>query len=345
MQVMRAEIREQPDAVARALENAAPHARQLAQLLRDRATRHVVIAARGTSDNAATYARYLLEIALRVPVGLAAPSVYTLYKAEVDLRDALVLGISQSGVAPDVIEVLAAARAQGAVTACITNDEQSPIASQGHIVLPCSAGPEKAVAATKTYTTSLALIALLAAEWKQDDSLRHDLLAIPTHIEATLGLEAEMDALAAELADLRECVVLARGINLATAQEVALKLTETNYLAARPFSAADFRHGPIAAAGKELPCFLFAAPGAAYSDVLDLACELERRGSPVVLFTSGSPVAALGRRLVRLPGSVVELLSPLLTVVPGQLLAASLATVKGNDADSPRGLHKVTRTR
>ena len=342
---MRAEIEEQPDAIGRALALGSEPARQLAQLLRDRGTRHVVIAARGTSDNAATYARYLLEILLGVPVGLAAPSVFTLYNAAVDLRDALVLGISQSGVAPDVIEVLHSAREQGAVTACITNDTESAIASQGHIVLPCSAGAELAVAATKTYTTSLALIALLAAEWKQDAALRQDLQAISGKMAATLELKGEIEALASGFADLSECAVLARGVNLATAQEVALKLTETNYLAARPFSAADFRHGPIAAAGPELPCFVFAAPGPAYRDVLDLTGELEHRGSPVVVFTTSTDGPVPGRRLVAMPVSVVELLSPLLYVIPGQLLAASLAAVKGNDPDAPRGLTKVTRTR
>ena len=218
------EIYEQPQAIASAVEQEYANVARLVSELRERDIRHVIIAARGTSDNAATYAKYLLEIVCGVPVSLAAPSVYTLYDAHVQLSGCLMIGISQSGQATDVVQTLSTARATGALTACITNVANSPITYVSDHVLLCHAGEEKAIAATKTYTTALALIALLAGQWGNKSSLLNGLKQIPEQMRAVLELDAEIAQAVERYRYITECAVLARGLNQATALEAALKM-------------------------------------------------------------------------------------------------------------------------
>ncbi len=345
MSLMLEEIYEQPQAVARAVEREYDSAASLVAELREREIRHVVIAARGTSDNAATYAKYLIEIVAGYPVSLAAPSVYTLYDAEVNLSGCLVLGISQSGQATDVVKTLSVARAAGALTAGITNVPDSPLTSVSDFTLLCHAGEERAVAATKTYTTALGLVALLVGQWAGNSELLSGLSAVPEQMQAVLGLDATVAAAVERYRYIQECAVLARGLNQATALEAALKMTETSYLVAKPYSGADFLHGPIAMVSEGFPCFLFAPEGRAYPAMVELALKLREREAELIIVAHAPEMLALATKPLAMPLPVNELLSPLLYILPGQLWANHLAIARGQDPDKPRYLTKVTLTR
>lgn len=331
------EIREQPDAVARLVDREAKRVQSFARSLSRHDLRFVLIAARGSSDNAARYAQYAFGIAASLPVALAAPSLSTLYGRPPRLRNALVVGISQSGRSPDVVEVLAAARRAGAPTLAIVNDADSPLAKAASEVLPLHAGVERSVAATKTYTTELAAVALLALSLgRRRDGLAR-LASIPAWISRALALEKPAALAARTLAGATRAVVIARGINYPTAWEIALKLKETALLHAEAFSSADFQHGPIAVAGAGFPALIVSPPGGAASrELSSLARVLARKGCSVL--TVGPERGPLP--LPRFP----ELFSPMVAVVPGQLLALGLALSRGLDPDRPQGLRKVTET-
>lgn len=339
------EIYEQPQAIASAVKQEYANVSRLVSELRERDIRHVIIAARGTSDNAATYAKYLLEIVCGVPVSLAAPSVYTLYDAKVQLGGCLMIGISQSGQATDVVQTLSTARATGALTACITNVADSPITHVSDHVLLCHAGEEKAIAATKTYTTALALVALLAGQWASRASLLNGLKHIPDQMRSVLNLDDEIAQAVERYRYITECAVLARGLNQATALEAALKMTETSYLVAKSYSGADFLHGPIAIVGEGFPCFLYVPDGRAYPMMLELALKLRERAAEMIVVARSHEALEMAQRPLHIPVDCDELLSPLLYIVPGQLWAFHLAHARGQNPDKPRGLSKVTLTR
>lgn len=344
--LMLQEIREQPQWVERAIELERPRVAALAQEIREREIRHVVIAARGTSDNAATYAKYLFEIVAGLPVSLAAPSVYTLYDARPNLSGALVMGISQSGQGTDVVQVLSSARAAGAMTACVTNDESSAITRVSDHVLLCHAEREKAVAATKTYTTALAVVALLVSVLAERRDLLDGLLRVPQMMQETLDVAETVERSVERYRYMNECAVLARGINQATALEAALKMTETSYIVAKPYSGADFLHGPVAVVGDGFPCMLFAPDGRAYASQLDLALKVREKGGELIVIACSPEVLELGATRIRVPvPDVPELLSPMPYIIPGQLFACFLSLTRGADPDRPRGLSKVTLTR
>jgi glucosamine--fructose-6-phosphate aminotransferase (isomerizing) len=345
MSVMLDEIYEQPQAVAHAVEQEYAKVADLVADLKEREVRYVVIAARGTSDHAATYAKYLLEIVRGVPVALAAPSVITLYDATVELSGCLVLGISQSGQATDVVQTLSVARSAGALTACITNVDSSPITQVSDHTLLCHAGDEKGVAATKTYTTSLALVALLAGLWAGSASLLNGLRSVPDHLRAVLALDGVIAQAVERYRYIHECAVLARGLNQATALEAALKMTETSYIAAKPYSGADFLHGPIAMVSEGFPCILFAPEGRAYPSMVELALKLRERAAEMIIVAHTDEILDLAVRPLKVPTPIQEQLSPLLYIVPGQLWAYHFARTRGQNPDKPRGLSKVTLTR
>lgn len=354
MSWMRKEIAEQPEAVAHALAAEGAQADALAVAARERGVEFLFIAARGTSDHAAIVAKYLFEIELGLPVCLAAPSVFTLYDAPVRLDRALVLGISQSGEAADATEVLRRARERGVLTACITNHPDSRMAQTAEFPLLCRAGEERSLPATKTYTTSLALLYRLAAAMGARPALRAALEAAPGALRSALDLEQIMAGWVERYRYMDECVVLARGVNQATAMETALKLTETSYVRAHPWSAADFLHGPIAAIDEGYPCILYVLHGRAHVPMLELMqrlidgraeCLLISDSDEALLTMEAAHADGVGGRTVRLPTLADEMLSPLVAIVAGQLFAARLAEVKGRDPDAPRGLSKVTVTR
>lgn len=336
------EIFQQPAALKRALDESRSEVAALIAEAKRRDVRYLVLAARGTSDNAARYAKYLFQITCGLPVALAAPSIHTLFEARVNYRDALVIGISQSGAGEDINEVMTQARESGALTAAITNTEDSALAGVAERILLCRAGVEKAVAATKTYTTTLALLAALAAEWSGDAALRDGLATIDAAAEKTLTtLEAQgtVVTLAQSLTHAERLLSVARGPHLPTAIEAALKIGETTFIPARAFSSADLLHGPIASVAWGTPCLLFAPKGKTGAGMSELADKLTERGARVVRL-SGEGTADIP---LTDPGT--ELLSPIVDILPAQLLAYHLTLARKMDPDNPQGLTKVTITR
>lgn len=345
MSYLEQEIREQPQVLARLLREESARAREIARAIQVRSPQFVVIAARGTSDHAATYGKYLLAACCGLPVALAAPSLFTIYRRPPRLKGALVVGISQSGSSPDIVEVVAEGRRQGALTLAITNDPHSPLGEQAELCLPCHAGEERSVAATKTYTAQLTALALVAVALADDRLMWGDLERLPGWVEQVLGLAQGMDQRVQRFRYMERCVLIGRGYNYATALEVALKLKELTYVVAEPYSSADFLHGPIAMVEQGFPVVMVAPSGAVYPDLLVLAEMLRERAAELVVISERAEVLALAQTALPLPEAVPEWLSPVVAVVPGQLFAAALTRAKGYDLDRPRGLQKVTRTR
>lgn len=343
--VLHSEIAEQPAALARLLDAETAPVRALARDLEQRRIDYVLIAARGTSDNAARYAQYLFGVALGLPVALATASLHTRYGARLRFAGALVLGISQSGQSPDICAVIEAARAGGAPTIAITNDVESPLARAAERTIALHAGVERSIAATKTYTTQLAALALLALSLAGDDAGLAALRALPEAVLATLALDERMAEIAARERDMLVAVTISRGYNYATAWEIALKLKELAYVPTEPYSAADFQHGPIALVHESFPVLLIAPRGAVAADLAGLAVRLRGLGGRLLAISDVPEVLAASDQPAALPASVEERFSPLTAVVAGQLFALHLAAARGLDPDRPRGLRKVTETR
>ena len=344
MTIMRDEILEQAGIIARLAGDPEPY-RAAAAEARAAGARFVLYAARGTSDNAAVYGKYLATILAGLPAGLAVPSAATVYGAAIDFRDCLVVGISQSGETPDVAEYVAQARAAGAYTLAITNDAGSLLARAAHGTLATGAGRERAVAATKTYTSQLAALALFWAAWTGEERLTAALAGdVPAAMAAALGVEEKIIEVAARLSHADRLLVTGRGYNYATALETALKVKETCYLAAMPFSAADLMHGPIAVVEPRYPVLLFAAPGRTLGGMLELEAELRRRDAETFVVAGAGTAVPAPATVIPLPLDLPEELTPLVTALPGQLLALHLSLARGLDPDTPRGLSKVTRT-
>lgn len=338
------EIHEQPEALERALDAERAHALAFQRFARRQNFRLVVLVARGTSDNAALFGRYLIEATTGIPVSLAAPSVYTLYRARLHLERSLVIGISQSGQATDVNVVLRSARRQGAYTLAITNEPASPLAQLADEVFLMRAGRQRSVAATKTYTGQLLMLYLIAMAL--GDGVRLDAIArIPGWVQRALALQPTIRLLVERYRYMRQAVVVARGLNYANAFEFSLKLMETCYVVAERFSAADFLHGPIALVERDLPIFLFVPPGACWAVMARLAERLHRMGAETLLFGSRGVRLPPATRTIRIGAAIPEVCTPIPYIVPGQLFAALLAEAKGLNPDQPRFLRLVTRTR
>lgn len=337
------EIRQQPDVIAGLVARERGRVEAIAAEVRAARPRFALIAARGSSDNAARYAKYLLGAHHRLVVGLAAPALYTMYRASPEVSDALVIGISQSGQSPDVVAVLAEGARQNALTLALTNDPDSPLARAADLCLPLGAGEEAAVAASKTYTASLAALAMLSAALGGGEERWRELEAVPDAMRAAIAASDAARGGAAAMAGATRVAVLARGFNFATAFEAALKLKETSYLAADPYSWADFMHGPIAVLDREHPVMLIAPSGAASVDAAEIAATLAGRGAPLAVVSDREDLLARGDLRLAMP-AVPEWLSPLVAIVPCQLHALAVAGALGLDPDRPRGLAKVTRT-
>ena len=338
------EIHEQPEVLTRLLRSEVDSAQALAAEIQRRNVAHVVIAGRGTSDNAARYAKYLLGAANGLVVALATPSLYTIYQQPPRFKDALVLGISQSGKSPDIVSVLAEARRQGALTAAITNVPSSDLAQMGDHVLSLHAGEEQSIAATKTYTAELAAIALLSVCLEGEASRREMLDQVPDQVAQALTVEEQVASVAPRYRYMNTCATIGRGYNYATAFELALKLKELTYTVVEPYSPADFMHGPLAMVTPGFPIIVVAPSGAMLGEMASFLGRLRKlEAEPVVISDSASALSR-GRIGLRLPNGVPEWLSPLVSIVPGQLLAMYLAYAKDYDVDHPRGLRKVTET-
>jgi glutamine---fructose-6-phosphate transaminase (isomerizing) len=339
------EIRQQPETLERTLRSELKSIQRFKKLMEKRRPRLVVLAARGTSDNAALFGRYLLEITTGIPVSLAAPSIYTLYNVRVDFRDALVVAISQSGESTDTNLVLSQAREQGALTIGITNEPSSSLARLAQEVFLVRAKREKSVAATKTYTGQVLMLYLLA--YALGGKIRMDDLArLPERAQMALRTESEIAALSERYRFMDHAVVVGRGLNYANAFEFALKMMETCYVVAERFSSADFLHGPIALVEQNFPMFMFAPSGVTWPAIRDAIHKLKQLKAETVVITDAGnqPAAEIATRTIRLPQRIDELHTPIPYIIPAQIFTAHLAAQKGLNPDQPRTLTKVTRT-
>ncbi|MDH4137904.1 MAG: SIS domain-containing protein [Anaerolineae bacterium] len=321
------------------------NAQRIAADLRARSVKYVIMAARGTSDNAARYGQYLFGAYNRLPVGLATPSLFSVYGQPPRLEDSLIIGISQSGQSPDIVAVLEEGQRQGVPTLAVTNDPDSPLGAQGDYVLALHAGEEQAVAATKTYTAQLAALALLSCALGDNPDRLAALQRVPLAVESVLDREELVAGAVERYRYMETCVVLGRGYNYATAFEIALKLKELNYLIAESYSSADFMHGPIAVVGSGFPALVVAPSGKMFDTMRDLTLELKARGAELLIISDRQDLLAEAVTPLPLPEGVPEWLSPIVAVIPGQLFALHLTLIKGHDPDQPQGLQKVTITR
>lgn len=340
-----AEIREQPETLARLLREGREEAESIGTAVGAAAPRFVVLAARGSSDNAARYAQYLLGLENRLAVALATPSLFTHYGAPPSLEGALVVGISQSGQSPDVVEVVREGRRQGALTVAISNDPTSPLAAAAELGLTLRVGAERAVAATKTYTAQVEALAMMSAAMARRDDLWRELLALPGQVEQAIAGSRGLGAAVRVLAEASRLVVVGRGFHLATAFETALKIKETSYLTAEPYSSADFLHGPIAMLEPDLPLLIVSSGPRPFAEMADLAARAKAVGAPVLVLSDNDALLAAADAPLPLAGGAPEWLAPITAVALGQLLALELARARGLDPDAPRGLRKVTLTR
>jgi glutamine---fructose-6-phosphate transaminase (isomerizing) len=338
------EIHEQPYVLARLLQEERGTADALAAEIKRRDIQYVVIAARGTSDNAGRYAQYLLGAMNGLYVGLATPSLFTIYNAPPRFGNALVLGISQSGKSPDIVSVLAEARRQGALTAAITNFPESDLGQAADFVIGLHAGEEKAVAATKTYTAELAAIALLSVALSSDVEMARALDLALVHVTQTLDMNSSLDCIAERYRYAQSCVTIGRGYNYCTAFELSLKLKEMTYTVVEPYSSADFLHGPLALIAQGFPVITVAPSGKMLPEMKTFMATAKERGAELIVISDDREALAMGRVSLGLPAGVPEWLSPICAIVPGQLLAMHLAHTRDFDPDRPRALHKVTET-
>lgn len=342
--LMSAEIAEQPEALLRLL--AADRLEQVAHLaetVRRRAPRFVLLAARGTSDHAALYGKYLVEVSLGLPAGLASPSTMTAYGARPDLSDVLLLTVSQSGSTLDLLQTVRTARAGGATTLSVTNSADSELARESELHLDVLAGPERAVAATKSYSAQLLALWLFVEMYRGGDGAAA--MAIPGAAQSLVDRRPEVAALASRYRFTDRLVTTGRGYSYPTARESALKLMETSYVAAHAFSGADLLHGPLAMIDHDHPVLAIVPDGVGADAMRPVLERLSERGADVAVFGGGQLVemGTVGMDL-GCP-DVTEELHPVVDIIPLQLLALEMALARGFDPDAPRGLSKVTGTR
>jgi glucosamine--fructose-6-phosphate aminotransferase (isomerizing) len=337
------EIAEQPGALSKTIAGEGAKITKLAKFLRQRDIDLIVLVARGSSDNAALFGRYLLEITTGIPVSLSAPSVHTLYQAKLKLARALVVGVSQSGEGEDINRVLENARASGAYTVGITNEADSTMTSLVDETLMTHGGRERSVAATKTFTGQMMLFYMLAAELA-GAATRIQYEKIPEFAQQAVEQRPAVLELVQRYVFMENCVVVGRGLAYANAYELALKLMETCYVVAERFSSADFLHGPLAMIERHFPVIVFAPPGVMLPGVKGLIERLRELHADTLAITSDLEIARSCSRAIIMPKAIDECLAPIPYIIPGQLFAALLAEAKGLDPDAPRSLSKVTRT-
>jgi glucosamine--fructose-6-phosphate aminotransferase (isomerizing) len=337
------EIAQQPAALERTIASEREKIGGLARSLKDRDIDLIVLVARGSSDNAALFGRYLLEITTGIPVSLSAPSVHTIYQAKLNLKHALVIGVSQSGEGEDINLVLENARDCGAFTIGITNEPASSMVKLVDETLLMHGGREQSVAATKTFTGQMMLFYMMASAFSGEHQ-SIDYQKIPDFAARALEQRTAIIELVQRYVFMENCVVVGRGLAYANAYEFALKLMETCYVVAERFSAADFLHGPVAMIERHFPVILFAPPGAMLKDTKDLISRLQELRADTLAITADLDAAAMCSRSIIMPREIDEFLAPIPYIIPAQLFAALLAEAKGLDPDKPRSLSKVTRT-
>jgi glutamine---fructose-6-phosphate transaminase (isomerizing) len=344
---LHSEILEQPERLVRLLAYQRKAVKEIAAAIKRHKIQYVFLTARGTSDNAGRYANYLLGAMNRLPVALATPSLFTYYEQPPELNGALVIAISQSGRSPDLVSVLEEGRRQGCLTLAITNAPDSPVASEADFVLNVEAGPELAVAATKTYTGELMSIAMLASALGGGAGLKWEMLEkVPGWLRQMLENEGQVADAAQRFKAMQRCAVLGRGYNYATAFEWALKLKELAYVEAEPYSPADFQHGPIAIVERGYAVMAVVARGKVAASLLPVLQNLRQDlGAELVVISNLQEALSLAQTAIPMSPDVPEELTPLPSIVAAQLFAYHLTLAKGHDPDQPRTISKVTETR
>lgn len=340
------EINEQPERIKNLLSTQRKHVEKIALEIKKRKIEYIFLAARGTSDNAGRYANYLLGAMNGLPLALATPSLFTYYKKPPVLKNALVIGVSQSGKSPDIVSVLEEGKRQGCMTLSITNEAKSPLANASDFVLDIKAGNEKAVAATKTYTTELMAVAMLSAALSGDKKQWAELGKVSGWMKETLKQNDFIAQAAQRYRYIDQTVVLGRGFNYATAFEWALKMKELTYIIAEPYSSADFAHGPIAMVESGYPVFAVAARGKVFDSMLGMLHRLrDQISAELVVISNDKKALALAQVPLTIPDETPEWLSPLVSILPAQLFAYHLTRAKGYDTERPRSIRKVTETK
>jgi glucosamine--fructose-6-phosphate aminotransferase (isomerizing) len=341
--LMSREMAEQPDAVRRTLEALRPRRTELAERYAGRT--RVLFAARGSSDNAAIYGRYLLETYAGVAGGLVSPSVATHYRSRLDLSDALVVSVSQSGATEEIVATQAWARECGATTVAVANVAGSPLLEQADLGLATEAGPEVAVPATKTYVAQLVAMAVLGTALAPDPTaLDADLDRVADEVANLLSERAGVDEAVKALHDASYAVVSGRGLMMGTALETALKLEETCLRPVRGYSYADLRHGPISVVTEGMTAVLVAAQdGPLVAPMVELVADLAGRGASTVGIGGDTAFATAVDVHVAGP-DLPETLAPIGAIVSSQMIVEGLAQALGLDPDNPRGLAKITST-
>jgi glutamine---fructose-6-phosphate transaminase (isomerizing) len=341
------EIYEQPEAIRRMLETEAERVAWISQQLSPYEYSYALIAARGTSDNAARYAQYIFGAINHLSVALAAPSLFTRYNAPPKVEGALVIGISQSGQSPDIFTVIEEARRQGAPTIAITNDLESPLSKAAEYRIGLGVGKEYSIAATKTYTAQLTALAMLALSLKETPIRLDSLKEVPRALEQALEAEPQAQLAAKYLAAVDHTVFIGRGFNYSTAWEVSLKCKELANMQVEPYSSADFLHGPIAMVEEGFPVGLISMGNTFRDELNSLADNVHERGAQLITIGDQPPEGHVEGQdyFIPVPAGLPEWLTPIAAVVPGQLLAYHLSKGRGFDPDNPREIHKVTLTK
>ncbi|MEW6086018.1 MAG: SIS domain-containing protein [Chloroflexota bacterium] len=343
---LRSEITEQPERIDRLLSSQRKQVERIASAIRKRNVQYVFLAARGTSDNAGRYANYLLGAMNGLPLALATPSLFTYYNRPPKLKNALVIGVSQSGASPDIVAVLEEGKRQGCPTLSITNDSNSPLAQTSDFVLNIQAGAEKAIAATKTYTTELMTIAMLSAALNGRNRQWEELKQVAGWMKSAMKQNEFISQAVQRYRYIDQTVVLGRGFNYATAFEWALKLKELSYIIAEPYSSADFAHGPIAMVERGYPVLAVAPKGKVFKSMLEMLKRLKNEiSAELVVISNNKRALSLAQVPLSIPAEVPEWLSPLVSILPAQLFAYYLTLAKGYDTETPRSINKVTKTK
>jgi glutamine---fructose-6-phosphate transaminase (isomerizing) len=339
------EIFDQYDVLKNLLASQKEQAKKVAAEIKRRNIYYVFLAARGTSDNAGRYANYLWGAHNQLPLALAAPSLFSIYQQPPLLKNALVVGISQSGQSPDIVAVLTEGKRQGCLTLAITNEPDSPLANAADFVFDIMAGTEAAVAATKTYTAELLVIAMLSAALSDDSAAWAELEHVPGWTETVLKLDSTLEQATARYRYMQRCVVLGRGFNYATAFEWSLKLKELTYVEAEPYSSADFMHGPIAMVDHGFPVMAVNPSGKVFDSMFAIMQQLKENQKAELAVISDHPKALeLAKIPIQLPAGIPEWLSPIIAIIPGQLFGYHLTRHRGYNTEAPRAIHKVTET-
>lgn len=338
------EITEQPDRIKSLLFSQRKTVERIAAEIQKRDIQYVFLSARGTSDNAGRYANYLLGAMNGLPLALATPSLFTYYKQPPKLKNALVIGISQSGKSPDIVSVLEEGKKQGCLTLAITNEPSSPLAQASDFVFDIQAGAERAVAATKTYTAELMAVAMLSTALHGTKKAWVELAKVPAWMTQVLKLDGFISQAAQRYRYIDQTVVLGRGFNYATAFEWALKMKELTYIIAEPYSSADFAHGPIAMMVKGYPVFAVAPKGKVFDSMLEMLKRLHDLSAELVVISNDKKALSLAQVPLNIPADVPEWLSPLVSILPAQLFAYHLTLAKGFNTEQPRSIRKVTET-